>query len=124
MLFEKNKESGIKVMHYEGINGFATDYPCRIELKDNDFVITRIKPETIVTLSLNRISSFTAMEEQRFMQEYHGNAATSSKSGIKKYYLVVKYDKGMLAFWGTGTEYGEFINLQNNAANTPATIKL
>ncbi len=109
----KKKESGIKAMHYEGISSFATDYPCKIELKDKNLIITRIKPETIVTLSLNRVSSFTAMEEQRFMQEYRGNAATTSKSGIKKYYLVVKYDKGILAFWGTGAEYGEFIKLQN-----------
>lgn len=124
MLFGKKKELGIKAMHYEGINGFATDYPCRLEVKGNDFVITRIKPETVVTLPLNRINSFIAMEEKRFMQEYHGNAATTSKSGIKKYYLVVKYDKGMLAFWGTGTEYGEFVKLQNNSANAPATIEL
>jgi hypothetical protein len=123
MLFGKNKKSVIKAMHYEGINGFATDYPCRLEVKDNNFVITRIKPETVVTLPLDRINSFTAMKEQRFMQEYHGNAGTTSKFG-KKYYLVVKYDKGILAFWGTATEYGEFVKLQNNSANAPATIEL
>ena len=116
MLFGKKKEAGIKAMHYEGINGFATDYPCRLEVKGDDFVITRIKTETVVTLPLNRINSFTAMEEQRFMQDYHSNAGTTSKFG-KKYYLVGKYDKGMLVFWGTGTEYGEFVKLQNNSAN-------
>lgn len=123
-MFGKKKESSIKAMHYEGIPSFATDYPCKLELKNKKLIITRIKPETIVRLPLERINSFTAMEEQRFMQEYHGNAATTSKSGIKKYYLVVKYDKGILAFWGTGAEYGEFIKLQNNSITAPSKIEL
>lgn len=123
-MFGKKKESGIKAMHYEGIPSFATDYPCKLELNDKELIITRIKPETIVTLPFDRISSFTAMEEQRFMQEYHGNAAPTSKSGIKKYYLVVKYDKGILAFWGTGAEYGEFIKLQNIFTTSQNKIEL
>lgn len=116
-MFGKKKSNIIKVSHYEGIDAFATDYPCTLELKDGQLVITRLKPETIVTLPLERISSFTAMEEQNFMQLYHGNAATTSKAtklGIGKYYLVVKYDKGMLAFWGTESEYRKFIDLQYN----------
>lgn len=33
------------------------------------------------------------------MLKYHGHAVTTSKTkGIDKYYLVVEYDKGMLAF--------------------------
>ena len=32
-MFGKKKESGMSVMHYEGIEGFATDYPCKIEIK-------------------------------------------------------------------------------------------
>lgn len=115
MFGKKKKNDVIRVMHYEGIDAFASDYPCTLELKDGELVITRIKPETTVTLPLNRISSFTAMEEQRFMQQYHGNAATTSKAkGISKYYLVIQYDKGFLAFWGTASEYGKFIDLQNN----------
>ena len=49
-MFGKKKESGTPVMHYEGIEGFATDYPCRIEVKGDVFEIRRIKPETTVTL--------------------------------------------------------------------------
>lgn len=100
-MFGKKKESGTPVMHYEGIEGFATDYPCRIEVKGDVFEIRRIKPETTVTLPMNRIKSFSALEEKNFMQKYHGTARTTGKSGINKYYLVVEYDKGMLAFWGT-----------------------
>ena len=57
-MFGKKKESGTPVMHYEGIEGFATDYPCRIEVKGDVFEIRRIKPETTVTLPMNRIKSF------------------------------------------------------------------
>ncbi len=113
-MFGKKKEKPIRAMHYEGIEGFAADYPCKLEVKDDQFVITRIKPETVITLPLNRIDSFTAMEESRFMEQYHGTAATTSKSKvIGKYYLVVQYDKGRLAFWGTAKEYGQFLDLQN-----------
>ena len=38
-MFGKKKESGIPVGHYEGIEGFATDYPCRIEVKGDVFEI-------------------------------------------------------------------------------------
>lgn len=43
---------------------------------------------------------------------------------MHKYYLVVDYDKGMLAFWGTGKEYGKFIDLQNNFNSLPSHIEL
>lgn len=110
-------------MHYEGIEGFATDYPCRIEVKGDVFEIRRIKPETTVTLPMNRIKSFSALEEKNFMQKYHGTARTTGKSGINKYYLVVEYDKGMLAFWGTAKEYKQFIALQY-ATDTAAPSRI
>ena len=126
LMFGKKKEAPIRAMHYEGIDAFTTDYPCTLELKDDQFVITRIKPETVVTLPLNRISSFTAMEESRFMEKYHGEAKTTSKmKGVNKYYLVVQYDKGMLAFWGTAKEWGRFIDLQNTGlGSAPSKIEL
>ena len=69
-MFGKKKESGIAIMHYEGIKQFAADYPVRMDVKGDVLEIKRIKPETIVTLPINRIMSFTAMEESRFMQQY------------------------------------------------------
>ena len=45
-MFGKKKESGTPVMHYEGIEGFATDYPCRIEVKGDVFEIRRIKGDS------------------------------------------------------------------------------
>lgn len=124
-MFGKKKNEVIRAMHYEGINEFATDYPCTLKLEEDQFIITRFKPETVVTLPLNRIKSFTAMEENRFMLQYHGEAKSTSKSkNIKKYYLVVQYDKGMIAFWGTAKEYNQFLNLQNNALDAPSHIEL
>ena len=123
-MFGKKKSDAIHVMHYEGIEGFATDYPCTLEVKDSVLIIKRLKPETTVTLPLERIFSFTAMEERRFMQQFKGNERTTSKSGIGKYYLVVQYDKGSLVFWGTAKEYKKFIELQNNGVAAPSSIEL
>ena len=120
-MFGRKKQTGIAVQHYEGISGFATDYPCRIEVKDSVFEIRRLKPETTVTLELNRIKSFSAMEEARFMMKYHGDAKKTSK-GTAKYYLVVEYDKGLIAFWGTTFEYKHFIKLQNDFAPSQITL--
>lgn len=59
------------------------------------------------------------------MLKYHGQAKNTSKmKGVKKYYLIVDYDKGMLAFWGTAKEYGNFLNLQNNGVTAPSHIEL
>ncbi len=123
-MFGKKKETGIPVQHYEGLKDFPQDYPCRIEIKDSIFEIRRLKPETTVTLPLERIKSFSALEEPRFMLKYHGDKAQTNKflSG-KKFYLVVDYvsqdgTEQMLAFWGTAAEYKAFIDLQNKLSSS------
>lgn len=103
MFGKKKKSKAIRVVHYEGIAQFATDYPCTIELKDDILEIIRIKPETTVTLPKDRICSISVMEESNFMSKYHDHANTTAKTGTKTY-LVIEYDKGMLAFWGAGFE--------------------
>lgn len=124
-MFGKKKNSAIRVMHYEGITGFATDYPCTLEVQDDLLVIKRLKPETTVTLPMNRIQSFSAMGEAAFMLKYHGQAFSTSKAkGIQKYYLVISYDKGMVAVWGTVKEYNEFLKLQYSFGGSPETIEL
>lgn len=107
---KKEKNNVIKVIHYEGIAQFATDYPCTIELKDDVLQIIRIKPETTVTLERNRINSMTVMEEPNFMLKYHGQAKSTAKEG-KKIYLVIEYDKGLLAFWAAGFESIKFFDM-------------
>ena len=119
-MFGKKKEKILRVMHYEGIESFATDYPCTLKIANDELIIKRTNPEATVTLPLSRIKSFSAMEEKNFMLQYHNQAITTSKAkGINKYYLVVKYDKGILAFWGGIKEYGEFIKLQQGNFITP-----
>lgn len=128
-MFGKKKFPGIPVMHYEGLD-FATDYPCRIEFIGEALIITRIKPETMVTLPVAQIKSFSAMEEENYMLKYHGQAKSTSKSkGIKKYYLVVEYtskvgEEKRLAFWGTISEYRKFIELQNTNLNQTSNYSL
>lgn len=124
-MFGKKKESGLAIQHYEGIEQFAKDYPCRLELNEDMLTVKRIKPETTVTLERSRITSISAMEEERFMLQYHGNAVSTSKAkGIKKYYLVIQYDKGFLAFWGTAKEYGKFLKMQFGQTAAPSHISL
>ena len=38
-MFGKKKDNGIPIMHYEGIEDFATDYPVRIKLKESELEI-------------------------------------------------------------------------------------
>ena len=128
-MFGKKKLSGTPVQHYEGLD-FPANYPCRIEIIGSNFVITRIKPETTVTLPLDQIKSFSAMEEPDFMLKYHGEAKSTSKAkGINKYYLVVDYtskdgQEKRLVFWGTVSEYGEFVKFQFGNAGTPGSYSL
>ena len=64
------------------------------------------------------------MEEPRFMEMYHGEAKRTDK-GTKKFYLVIEYDKGRLAFWGTSLEYGKFLELQSKGLpEAPKTMEL
>ena len=120
-MFGKNKNSIIKVMHYEGLEDFIQDYPCTIEIKNDIFQIKRIKPETTVNLPIAQIKKIETMEEPRLMVKYHNNDATTDK-GIKKYYLVVTYisknnEEKYIAFWGTAFEYNKFLALQNKQIN-------
>ena len=120
-MFGKKKDSIIKVMHYEGLDGFIQDYPCTIEIKDDIFEIKRIKPETTVNLSITQIKKIETMEESRFMVKYHNNDATTDKV-MKKYYLVITYtsknnEEKYIAFWCTIFEYNKFLDLQNKQLN-------
>ena len=120
-----NKSIKITVVIYGVLH-----YPCRIELTGEALVITRIKPETTVTLPVSQIKAFSAMEEENYMLHYHGEAENTSKAkGIKKYYLVVDYiskngEEKRLAFWGTAAEYGKFIEFQHMTLNGETNYSL
>ena len=123
-MFNKKKKP-IQAMHYEGINDFSTNYPCTLELTDENLIIKRIQPETTVTLPRNRIKSFSALGEAAFLQQYKGTAFVEPQNYIPKYYLVIQYDKGTLVFWGTVKLYKKFLDLQyNGVCTTPSNIEL
>lgn len=127
-MFGKKKLPGVPVQHYEGLD-FPIDFPCRIELTEKAFTIVSLKPETTVTLPIAQIKSFSAMEEESYMLKYHGQAKSTSKTGFKKYYLIVEYisksgEEKRLAFWGTSSEYGKFIEMQNSNLNQGSNYSL
>ena len=122
-MFGKKKETGLSVQHYEGISEFATDYPCRLELTDDSLIVKRLKPETTVILERNRIKSISAMDEENFMIKYHNEKSSSAKA-FKKYFLIITYDKGHLAFWGTAKEYGTFVKMQYGQTDAPTHLSL
>ena len=128
-MFGKKKDKPIPVVHYEGLD-FAVNYPCQIALENDIFTIKRIKPETVVTLPISRIKSFSAMTEPEFMLKYHGEAINTSKAkGIDKYYLVIHYtDKSgvdkFIDLWGTASEYGRFIDFTTYPLNTLTHVEL
>ena len=127
-MFGKKKQAGIPVQHYEGISAFAQDYPCRLEVKGDVLEIKRLKPETTVSLPMNRILRVDEMEEKQFMAKYHGSPVSTAKSGTK-YFLVITYttqdgSESFLAFWGTAFERGSFIDLKMNFQKDSTTINL
>ena len=130
-MFGKKKDHVIRAIHYEGLKDFSQDYPCTLELKDGQFIINKIKPDTTVTLDADRILAFDPMEEKRFMLKYHNDKATTHKAiGIKKFYLVVRYkakddSEQYIAFWGTASEYGKFLELQKQKMEgSPSSYEL
>ena len=114
-------------MHYEGLKDFNQDYPCTIEMKDGQFVIQRLKPETTVTLPADRILTIDPMEEEKFMLKYHNEKVSTTRAkGINKYYVVIRYNtseghESHLVFWGTASEYGQFLELQKQTMNSAAS---
>jgi hypothetical protein len=110
-MFGKKKTKLLKVVHYNGLQGFPLNYPCILEFQESTLIIKKIKPEMTVTLPIDRIEHCEALDEQSYMLKYHNDKSTTSKFG-NKYYLVIKYDKGILTFWGTTSEYGSFIKIQ------------
>ena len=109
-MFRKKKKT-IHVMHYEGIDAFPTDQPCTLELNGDILNINRVKPETSVSLPLNRILSVSPMDENRYLQKFKG-ANQQIKQNIPRIYLVIQYDNGILVFWGTANNYKAFLDLQ------------
>ena len=124
-MFGKKKYAtlpGIRAIHYEGLD-FPANTACGLEMNETALKITRINPDVVITLPVPQIRNLSVLREAEFMLKYHGQAATTSKmKGVDKFYMAVEYTskegaEKMLAFWGTASEYGKFLNLQKQASN-------
>lgn len=120
-MFRKKKKP-VRAMHYEGIDAFAVDQLCTLDINADILNIKRIKPETSVSLPMSRILSISVMDENRYLQKFKG-ANQQIKQNIPRIYLVIQYDKGVLVFWGTATNYKAFLDLQKQV-NIPDHIEL
>lgn len=106
-MFGKKKDE-LKVMYYEGLEGFIQDFPCTITLENDVLVIKKIKPDVTVKLPTNQIISIDAMPEKNFMVQYHNNPGRTAKVGTKFYY-VFKYNSSSgkqkhIAFWDVSSK--------------------
>lgn len=113
MLFKKKNTNIINVMHYQGLEGFNQDYPCTIEVKENEFEIKKIKPELIVTLPINQIIRIDSLKDNEFMQKYNNTVGTNKR----KFYLIITYKskdnkEKEIIFWGTASEAIKFDDLK------------
>lgn len=127
-MFGKKKDNKIKVCHYEGLEDFMQNYPCEVQIKEDVLEIKRIKPETIVTLSMDRIIKFDAMSEEQFMAKYH-NCTIDSNSKSPKTFLVITYKAKddttkYLAFWGVLFEGMKIIEIPRKYAKNTESYSL
>lgn len=113
MLFSKKNKDIIRVMHYEGLEGFNQNYPCTIEEKEDVFEIKKINPELTVTLPKNKIVKIDSLRDHEFMQKYQNTVGTNNK----KFYLVITYNskegnEKQIVLWGTAAEGIKFNDLK------------
>ena len=98
---KKKKPDQIPVMHYEGLK-FRRDYECSLELSEGVLLIRQRRRGPTYTLPLDRIRSFSVMEESVYMETYQDITAAPQRT--IKYFLVVDYNSKegeplRLAFW-------------------------
>lgn len=134
-MFGKKKSTEVKisgkvvrVMHYEGIDAFAQDYPCTMTISDGNIIIKMSSPEITVKLPLNRVTSFSSLSETEYMQKYHGNGVSTSKMrNVAKHFLAITYDKGMIGLWGDNAAWDYFNKLMYGdllSGSVPKEIEL
>ena len=125
----KKEMKPIRAFHYEGIDALYTDCPCWIRMTDSDFEVKSDKPEINVNLPKDRIKSVSCLDEDKFMQKYHGNAAKTSK--LTRKYLAIEYtssagENKMLAMWilHMSGDTLKLIKMQNDFRPTQTDITL
>lgn len=89
-MFGKKKAplpEGIRLMHYEGLPGFAQDAPCFMEQTAEALVFRRVEGPS-VTLPLAKVDSLDIMDERNFAAKYRGTSPNTSRTNAVKWYAV------------------------------------
>ncbi len=90
-LFKIKEEQPYRVMHYEGIDNVGVNIPCTLLIKDNILNIN-FNFGMNVTLPMERVIKFEAMNKNEFMMKYKNtNNYDSKKDNITVSYLVITY---------------------------------
>ena len=93
-MFGKKKAplpEGIRLMHYEGLPGFAQDAPCFMEQTAEALVFRRVEGPS-VTLPLAKVDSLDIMDERNFAAKYRGTSPNTSRTNAVKWYAVFTYE--------------------------------
>ena len=114
MLFsKKKKDSRTTLMHYEGLQGFRQDFPCKLDVDDSAIIFCNENNVTI-KLPFSQIQSIDFLPEVNFMGKYHNNPTSTAKAGMK-WFSVVSYtsssgESKYLAFWASDSTGKNFFD--------------
>lgn len=103
-MFGKKKAplpEGIRLMHYEGLPGFAQDAPCFMEQTAEALVFRRVEGPS-VTLPLAKVDSLDIMDERNFAAKYRGTSPNTSRTNAVKWYAIFTYEDKHVAIWFLG----------------------
>ncbi len=89
-LFKRKEEKPYRVMHYEGIDNVSVDIPCTLLIRDNILNIA-FNSGMNVTLPMERIIKFEAMNKNEFMTKYKNTNCDNKKNNITVSYLIITY---------------------------------
>ena len=126
-MFGKKKAplpEGIRLMHYEGLPGFAQDAPCFMEQTAEALVFRRVEGPS-VTLPLAKVDSLDIMDERNFAAKYRGTSPNPSRTNAVKWYAVFTYGDKHVAVWFLGgKESKELYALKKQIDSTGQDITL
>jgi hypothetical protein len=84
------KKDEIKVIYFEGLNGFTQDTFCFLEVNDDAITIISKKPEVKVTLKRDQLKNIDMLTEKQFFMQYLHTEKKPVKVMPKTFY-VFKY---------------------------------
>lgn len=107
---KKDLPAGVRMMHYEGLRGFAQDAPCFMEQTEAGLVFRQVNGPA-ATLPLEKVAGLEMVPERNFMAHHHGTAAVTAYGKAVKWFAVFRYSaqegERMLAFWYTEPKTGD-----------------